>query len=66
MALTHEQAFAVVRWAENVAKENDANVLSVVREFDCSYKNTGDVDKAKNIVEKYIGGKEYEEVCKES
>lgn len=56
----------VVKWAENVANENDVNVLEVIHHFDWNFKLTKDIDMAKNNVEEQMRGILNEKVCEES
>lgn len=64
--ITNDEALKVVKWAENVAKEHDVNVLSVISHFSWNYEQVKDIDKAKNNVEEQMRRIFYEKVRKES
>ena len=66
LEISNSEAFKVIKWAENVAKENDVNVLSVIRHFCWNYEQCKDIDKAKNNVEEQMRRIFYEKVCEES
>lgn len=62
MEISNDEAFMIVKWAENVANEHNVNVLEVIRHFDCNFKATNDVVKSKNDVEKQMRRISHEEV----
>ena len=66
LEISNDEALKVIKWAENVAKENDVNVLSVIRHFCWNYEQCKDIDKSKNDVEEQMRRIFYEKVYKKS